>query len=223
MAGASPTKANPYGFGTRPDMVKFVPPSGRLLEVGCSSGGFAYSLRAAGYAGEMWGLEPEPEAAAEAEEQFDQVICGYFPADAPAERFDTVVFNDVLEHLLDPWMALRATIPLLDPGGRVVASIPNIRYWPVSRDLLLRGHWTYTETGTLDRTHLRFFTRETIASLFAEAGYRVEQIAPTNLIESGGIRSRYVNWLPKDVRALQYAVVATPTPGGYSNTQRAVQ
>ena len=138
--------ANPYGFDTRPDMVPFVPLSGRLLEIGCSSGGFAYSLRQAGYDGEMWGLEPEPEAADEARSQFDHVITGFFPADIPSgELFDTVVFNDVLEHLVDPWEALRATRGVLTPDGKVVASIPNIRYWPVLRDLAFRGRWTYTQ------------------------------------------------------------------------------
>ena len=210
MAGANPTRANPYGFGTRPDMVPFVPPSGRLFEVGCASGGFAFSLREAGFTGELWGLEPEAEAAQEARAHFDHVIQGFFQVDAPDERFDTVVFNDVLEHLVDPWEALRATRDLLASGGRVVASIPNIRYWPVLKDLALKGRWTYTETGSLDRTHLRFFTRETIAGMFAECGYRVDTLVGTNLLAPKHWRARYVNWLPEGMRALQYAVVATP-------------
>ena len=78
------------------------------------------------------------------------------------------------------------------------------------RDLAFRGQWTYTETGTLDRTHLRFFTRETIEAMFAEAGYRVDALEPTNVLRTKGLRLRYVNRLPVDVRALQYAVVASP-------------
>lgn len=209
MGGANPTEENPYGFGTRPDMVPFVPPRGRLLDVGCASGGFAWALRQAGFAGELWGLEPTKAAAVEAQDQFDHVIHGLFPEDGPSgERFDTIVFNDVLEHLVDPWEALRATPQFLAPGGVVVASIPNIRYWPVLKELVLRGQWTYTDSGTLDRTHLRFFTRATVAELFESSGFRVEQVAPTNVLRAKRWRARYVNRLPVDMRALQYAVVA---------------
>lgn len=201
--------AGKYGFGTRPDMLPFVPMRGRLLEVGCASGGFAHTLRHAGFTDEMWGIEPDPEAAARAVDQFDEVITGFYPDHLPdGERFDTVVFNDVLEHLVDPWEALRTTEQVLAPGGVVVASIPNIRYWPVLKELAFRGKWTYTETGTLDRTHLRFFTRETIADMFADAGYTVDRLEPTNVLSTQHWRARYVNLLPVDLRALQYAVVA---------------
>src|SRR5919197_1114652 len=43
------------------------------------------------------------------------------------ERFDVVVFSDVLEHLRDPGRVLRETVPLLEPkAGFVVASVPNV-------------------------------------------------------------------------------------------------
>ena len=69
-----------------------------------------------------------------------------------------VFFNDVLEHVLDPWTLLQQVHDVLAPDGTVVAAIPSIQYAPVVRDLL-RGRWDYRDTGTLDRTHVRFLPK----------------------------------------------------------------
>ncbi len=86
-------------------------------------------------------------------------------------RLTAVVFADVLEHLVDPWAALRTVIPILAPGGSVVASIPNVRQIRILAKLGL-GRLDYKEgPGTLQRDHVRFFTRRTINGMFGEAGY----------------------------------------------------
>ena len=36
------------------------------------------------------------------------------------------------------------------------------------------GNFRYQDSGLLDRTHLRWFTRETIIELFNEAGFKIE-------------------------------------------------
>ena len=93
---------------------------------------------------------------------------------APAS-FDTVIFADVLEHLIDPWRVLRETTALLSPGGCVIASIPNIQHHRVLRGLM-NGRWQYRDRGITDRGHLRFFTLQTIRELFASAGLDVVHV-----------------------------------------------
>lgn len=102
--------------------------------------------------------------------------------DPPAlhQQFDCVVFNDVLEHLVDPWEALGASINLLSPSGCIVSSIPNVRYYKVLKQLLFKKDWRYVEAGILDRTHLRFFTEKSILRLFHTCGYRVDVIKGIN-------------------------------------------
>jgi hypothetical protein len=78
--------------------------------------------------------------------------------------------------MVDPWRALARASSHLAPGGRIVASVPNIRYLPVLYRLLVRGEWTYTPTGALDKTHLRFFTKKSMLAMFDEAGYEVLRI-----------------------------------------------
>jgi hypothetical protein len=79
-----------------------------------------------------------------------------------------VLCLDVLEHLVDPLDALRRLSQLLTPTGIVVASIPNVTHAAV-RLQLMEGSFRYTDTGLLDRTHLRFFDREEVAALFDSA------------------------------------------------------
>jgi hypothetical protein len=57
----------------------------------------------------------------------------------------------------------------LRPQGTLIASIPNLRYRSILTDLVLRGKFSYVDSGILDRTHLRFFTRESAISLFESA------------------------------------------------------
>ena len=100
------------------------------------------------------GVEAVASQAALAREQpFDEVVQGYFPeAMTTGERFDLISFNDVLEHVVDPWETLRECREFLTPDGRVLAAIPNVQYTPVSLGLL--GGHAMSRRVVLDRTHL---------------------------------------------------------------------
>jgi len=95
---------------------------------------------------------------------------------AALARFDVVLCGDVLEHLRDPWSALRALAAF---GGRVVLRVPNVAHW-TGRRALARGHFPYAEHGLFDRTHLRFFTRASVRELAERAGLQLvaERFAP---------------------------------------------
>lgn len=151
----------------------------RVLDVGCDNGSFGRALKERG----CWvaGVEIDPTTAEEARQVLDQVeMADLEEADltevfGPAS-FDVVVFGDVLEHLRDPLPVLRRSIPLLRAGGYVVASIPNVAHGSV-RLSLLKGEFEYSDVGLLDATHLRFFTKDTLEELFADAG-----LVPTELL-----------------------------------------
>lgn len=142
-----------------------------VLDVGCASGYLGAGLIARGC--EVSGVELDPEDARKARDVLREVKVANLNDAAlddlfePAS-FDRVVFGDVLEHLLDPARALRSAVRLLRPGGAVVLSVPNVAHGSV-RLALLQGRWQYTDTGLLDRTHVSFFTYESLmATLHAE-------------------------------------------------------
>jgi 2-polyprenyl-3-methyl-5-hydroxy-6-metoxy-1,4-benzoquinol methylase len=130
----------------------------------------------------VWGVEPNVEQAAIARQSYAGVVTAMYPdaLDQLEGNFDCITFNHVLEHMLDPWEAMERTRERLAPGGSVVAVIPNIRYLTVLMDLAFRGRWEYQDTGLLDRTHLRFFTRGSVRSLFEDAGLRIDRLIPVN-------------------------------------------
>lgn len=200
-------------------MHAFLPRNTRkLLDVGCHTGMFGKLAKENGVA-EIWGVEPCPQTAAVAAQHLDAVINGYFgPTLAiPNGYFDVVMFNDVLEHIPDPWEALTLAAKKLAPDGRVIASIPNIRHIDNLMHLLVEQDFRYEAEGIRDRTHLRFFTRKSIARLFEEAGYEILEITGTNeywwsrsLLRRAAFRLFHRQL--EDTKFVQFAVVARPRP-----------
>jgi 2-polyprenyl-3-methyl-5-hydroxy-6-metoxy-1,4-benzoquinol methylase len=163
----------------RPELLALIPVSARkVLDIGCGAGRLGAAVKARQGA-EVVGIELVAEAAQAARSRLDQVLAGDVERlDLPFEpgSFDAIVCGDVLEHLREPERLLRQARGWLRPGGRLVASIPNVRHHTVVRSLL-EGNWTYEPAGLLDRTHLQFFTRRDIEDLFRAAGFTVGQMA----------------------------------------------
>ena len=153
-------------------------------------------------------------AAAKAETRLDRVIVGSAEIELPfaEESFDCIIFNDVLEHLVDPWMAVNRFARTLRKGGCMVASIPNVRYFRVLKALVQDKTWVYADKGVLDRTHLRFFTKKTIPGLFEPAGLHIETLTGINATRRFPAKYALINWLTfgglEDARYLQFACVA---------------
>ncbi len=218
MTTGATNKSTRYYECDRAEMTAFLPETARtILDVGCGAGGYGRTVKTSRPATEIWGVETNRDAAQIAAGYLDRVVVGNFPDSigVPRQYFDVVQFNDVLEHMVDPWEALRQTVQLLKPTGVVVASIPNVRYLPVLFKLLVRGEWKYAASGVLDSTHLRFFTRSGICSLFNECGYRVERILGIHPMMRWQVRflAALFQVVADDMRYIEFAVVARPFPG----------
>lgn len=208
------TKTDEYFSGQRREMVRFVPASAlQVLEVGCGKGHFAAGLKKEREI-HVTAIEPFHQAHAEACLRVDRLIPLQVEEafnELEDASFDCAIFNDVLEHLVDPWKVLSDTRRLLRPGGVVVASLPNMRYYPVLKELVLQGSWKYQSAGVLDRTHLRFFTKSSLRQLFESSGYRLREIEGIN---GDGFpwKLRFLNRLTfgalDDTQHVQFACVA---------------
>jgi 2-polyprenyl-3-methyl-5-hydroxy-6-metoxy-1,4-benzoquinol methylase len=143
-----------------------------VLELGCATGYLSRAMAERGCS--VVGIELDAEAAAVAEKWAERVIVGDIDrgevwGDVADASFDVVLCGDVLEHLRDPLSALRSAVHKLKPSGIVVTSLPNIAHGDV-RLALLAGSFRYRDVGLLDRTHLRFFTLESVRELLRDAG-----------------------------------------------------
>jgi 2-polyprenyl-3-methyl-5-hydroxy-6-metoxy-1,4-benzoquinol methylase len=210
------TRSKPAGYFScaRPELTSLVPRQAlRVLDVGCGRGEFARTLRASrsGSKLEIIGLEVSEEAAEAARSALDRLIIGDIEEVAlPYEDyFDCIVFADVLEHLIDPWTTLRRANSLLHKNATVVASIPNVQHWSVIGNLL-RGRWEYSEFGIMDSTHLRFFTRKSIQSLFTASDFVVRDMFPLLTTRKAKIANRVTGAFAASFLTHQYVVVAQP-------------
>jgi len=158
-----------------------VPDGARVLDVGCATGYLAAELARRGCV--VDGIEFDPDAARQARAHCREVVAGDLEAPAThaevermlaGARPDVVVCADVLEHLRDPWTVLAWLRALLAPGGRAIISVPNIAHW-TARRALLTGRFDYADFGLFDRTHLRFFTRESARELATRAGFAIDE------------------------------------------------
>lgn len=151
-----------------------------VLEIGCDCGVNLLHLRNLYENVQLYGVEVNPMAAqiashiakvqaADIEEEFLQF---------EEEKFDYIIFGDVLEHLRSPESLLRNCRKILKKEGRILASIPNLMHYSVLSQLL-NGDFTYTDMGLLDRTHIHFFTYNEIVRLFEAEKYQIEKIGYT--------------------------------------------
>jgi O-antigen biosynthesis protein len=92
-----------------------------------------------------------------------------------SRRYDYIVCADVLEHLRRPENVLQVCRELLAPDGKLLISVPNAAYSGLLAELL-EGEFRYREEGLLDRTHLRFFTRRSLARFMAEQRWELDAV-----------------------------------------------
>ncbi len=173
-----------YYASARLDIIPFLPQTlGRVLDVGCGSGATLDFLRER-YAGlHTFGVELNAGQAELANKQGHKVWCGAvencpWGEFIPANSLDAILCLDVLEHLVDPWEEVRKLSALLKPSGILIVSVPNIRNWKFIWRLLVKGDFKYRESGLLDRTHLRFFVRETAIELATAGGLKLRAATP---------------------------------------------
>lgn len=88
------------------------------------------------------------------------------------DGYDYIICADVLEHLRDPGRVLDVAHSLLKDNGRLLISVPNVAYLGLIAELL-GGEFRYRHEGLLDKTHVRFFTRNSLLSFLSDHGWRV--------------------------------------------------
>lgn len=198
-----------------------------VLDIGCSTGYLGKALAQQGCT--VDGVEIDPEAAEMARRHLRSVVLTDLNRDDLVaaigdERYDTIVMADVLEHLVDPRTVLSAAVNLLADGGEIVISVPNVSHGSL-RLALLQGRWEYRPTGLLDRTHLRFFTRESILELVREAGLGVVELRSTvndplaTEVEIDETRLPFglVDWVRTQPGSFDYQYVLRARPGAGEN------
>lgn len=164
----------------RSEMIPFMPSEySRVLEIGCGEGGFRSNFIDKEH--EYWGVEMQTNMPAR--ERLDKVLVGTYDEvsnNLPDHYFDLIVCNDVVEHMENHIAFLNNIKSKLSASGRLVLSIPNVRYIANLAELLFQKDWRYRDSGILDRTHLRFFTKKSLIQVLAQTGWTINKIEGIN-------------------------------------------
>ena len=207
-------KESNYYNSDRNDIFEYLPKNiTNLLDVGCGNGGFAANVKQKLNI-PVYGVESYSDASNQALEKLDGVY-NYSAEESfkllqdSKMKFDCITFNDVIEHLVDPYSVLSDYKQLLNEDGYIVISVPNLRKINILYDLLVRKDFKYVDAGILDRTHLRFFTKKSLLRMLTELGLKVVMIKGLNTDNS--FSSNFLNILSfnnlEDTLHLQYLAV----------------
>lgn len=166
-----------------PELVDMMPLyAKRIIDIGCGPGNNAKEFLTRTNPEYYLGVEILPEDAERARQYCSECIVGdieKFDEEQWSKlvNYDLWVFGDVLEHLYDPWRLLQKVRTSIAAGGEIICCIPNVQHWSLQCRLSI-GDWRYDEKGLLDRTHIRFFTRQTIIEMLHDAGFEITEIVP---------------------------------------------
>jgi len=155
-------------FADSLELVRRYRRSGRLLDVGCHVGTFLTLAEAAGF--EVAGVEPSRWGSEIARGRIaGPVHCGAVEdAPLPEGGYDVITLWDVIEHLPDPALDIRAIHAALRPGGVFAVSTMDVdslfarvagRRWP----------WYM-------QMHLVYFSRQTLCEMLRREGFQICEV-----------------------------------------------
>lgn len=148
----------------------------RLLDVGAAHGWF---LEQASRRFTALGIEPDEAVGSKTAQRGLPIRAGYFPQVLePGEKFDAIVFNDVIEHIPDIETALDACYKHLDADGVLVLNLPNSRgmFYVLSK-ILARVGWSEPFERMWQKgfpsPHVHFFKSANLATLAKTHGFEI--------------------------------------------------
>ncbi len=162
-----------YGENALTLILKQILPKSKVLEFGPAYGRMTRYLKKK-LECSVSCVEINRKAKAELEKLADKVIIGNiedydWESELEIDKFDYIIFADILEHLIDPLKVMKRSMTYLKKYGIIFVSVPNIAHNAVIK-CLLADRFMYQDYGILDRTHLRFFAKETLEELAKECG-----------------------------------------------------
>lgn len=163
-------------------IIERVEPNSKILEFGPAKGYLTKYLKEKLNC-KIYCVEINEELSKFAKNYSEKMIIGNletldFEKEFQNEKFDYIIFSDVLEHLFDPAKILRDVKKFLTDEGKLIASVPNIAHSSIILNLI-NDEFYYNPTGLLDNTHIRFFTKKSLIRLFEQTGFYTEEIDST--------------------------------------------
>jgi len=225
--GKNEMEQTPVHDNHNPDLLRLIPKTSKcIVEVGCSSGALAREFKKINQETQYIGIEIDDGYVNLAKRYCDEVHLANIENMSDVlyqqlSKADCWVFGDTLEHLQNPWNVLNKIRSFMPKNGVLAACIPNAQHWSLQVKLNI-GEFRYEDSGLLDKTHLRWFTRKTLIELFHDTGFDILKMHPRIFNEPG--RDEYLSLLQRiakraransdeavnDAIPLQYCLLVKP-------------
>jgi len=186
-------------------ILKTISKGSKVLEVGCAHGRMTKYLKE-NLDCDITIVEVDKEAGKVASQYSNNAILGgagniedtYWFYETDGKKFDHIIFADVLEHLSNPEAVLLKAMERLSDNGSILISIPNISHNAVLIDLL-QDKFEYRETGILDKTHVKFFTHNSLRQMIEKIGLSIsKEFNAVNVVSNTEFNNSY-SQLPEEV------------------------
>lgn len=182
----------------------------RICDLGCGSGELLARLALLGY--DVTGVEPDSRAREVAIQRGVKVFAGTaeeMPEEVNGERFDCIVMSHVLEHTLDPRLALINAMRLLTKHGILIIETPNNEAKGLQRAGIV---WPWLDVPR----HLNFFTSQSLQAVCTIQGLRVRELQ-----YRGYTRQFDASWIEMERNILDTFVSKAPHAGWQLDVDRA--
>lgn len=93
--------------------------------------------------------------------------------------YDFIIMADVLEHLVDPEQVLKRLLKVASSDTKLIISLPNMACWAMRKLLFFKGDFEYQDSGLLDKTHLHFYTVNTLPKMLSTCGWQIDRMIGT--------------------------------------------
>ncbi len=154
------------------------PSNHSVLDLGCSSGFIGHEIKKRFPKIKVTGIDNNLADITKAKKVLDEAFLAdldNFQESSISGKFDLIILADIIEHLTHPQKLLRRLKKLLNPGGRILLSIPNFSHYSIINSLL-KHNWHYHKSGLLDKTHVHFYNYRTIVKLIEASHFYISKI-----------------------------------------------
>jgi SAM-dependent methyltransferase len=167
----------------------------RILDIGCSKGEKLKQFHIRGF--EVYGIDVSETAITEAQQRVsgDFRVGTFEEADYPPGLFDFIRFDNVLEHIYNPWLFLQKVFSLLRPGGAAYGYVPN----GGSPTMRLMGKYSVSSWVPF---HINLFKPRPLLRLAREAGF---EASVTPISNPNWVALSVYQWLNRNQKQLDFA------------------
>lgn len=193
-------KKSDYYSNVRHDLISLIDVNKKglkILEVGAAYGATLFYLKSQNIADEVVGIDLfEDTKNKEKYLPLDTFIFGNIESldiSMYENYFDIILLADVLEHLIEPKIALEKLYKTIKVNGEILVSMPNVRHYSVFNQVFLKGDFKYAESGILDYTHYRFYCKRNIVNLIESSSFKTTEIISSLKKYKGKSIAKHIN------------------------------